>query len=400
MNARTRIEALIDPGSWLETGRLARSQQPSVAESTPADGLICGYARVADREVAVLCEDPEVLARTDGQVARNKRHRMLATSVTRGLAIVYIADAPDSNATFAPGEGELFGHLGHQYPEPRLDRLRAPIIAVVFGQAEGSSARLVQAADVTVGSDVVFYEDVEAMTTVRRLLELLPRAPRMPLERGPVASPVRALHDESQPEELGAGLWDEGSVIAFTEQTGVARLDGWPVCYAVAHEMVTAADLEALRVVARLSAKHEVPLLMIQDTGGYEGDIPPDLAQEVYLSIRRSRGAKLALVVGRGHVLGDFAYGGRACGVDYVCCWPDAEVGCLDVPVYRPGAIPDGVERGALLAAGLGVVDDVLLPSETRDRLARMVALMAPARAYPSLEEDRGGRLVDDIAKV
>ena len=38
LNARERIDYLIDPGSFIESGRFARSNRAEVKHKTPADG--------------------------------------------------------------------------------------------------------------------------------------------------------------------------------------------------------------------------------------------------------------------------------------------------------------------------------------------------------------------------
>jgi acetyl-CoA carboxylase carboxyltransferase component len=212
--------------------------------------------------------------------------------------------------------------------------------------------------------------------------------------------PATELDEDSPPDAALPGILDAGSVIELSATSGLGRLDGWPVCYAVAFGDVTATHMRSLIEAAKLSSRHEVPLVLVQDTDGYGADVTDEVMAEAYNTIRRSRAAKLVLITGRGHALGDFVYGGRTLGVDTIVCWPDAQVAGFDVDVYRPGAIPEDANRDPLLAAGLGAIDDILLPSETRERLSRMIGLLAPARAYPSLGEDRGGRLIEDIAKV
>ncbi|MBM3373182.1 MAG: methylmalonyl-CoA carboxyltransferase, partial [Betaproteobacteria bacterium] len=40
LNARERIDYLIDEGSFIESGRFARSNRPEVKHKTPADGKV------------------------------------------------------------------------------------------------------------------------------------------------------------------------------------------------------------------------------------------------------------------------------------------------------------------------------------------------------------------------
>ncbi|HEX6004822.1 MAG TPA: carboxyl transferase domain-containing protein, partial [Burkholderiales bacterium] len=61
LNARERIDYLIDPGTFLESGRFARSNRPEVKHKTPADGKVAGFARIDGRDVALVSNDFTVL---------------------------------------------------------------------------------------------------------------------------------------------------------------------------------------------------------------------------------------------------------------------------------------------------------------------------------------------------
>jgi acetyl-CoA carboxylase carboxyltransferase component len=63
-------------------------------------------------------------------------------------------------------------------------------------------------------------------------------------------------------------------------------------------------------------------------------------------------------------------------------------------------AAADGVGEGPWLAAGMGIIDDVIAPAETRERLVHMLEILAPCRSVAPLRETRDGRLVDDIPKL
>ena len=56
LTARERIHQLLDRGSFFEMGLLAHSAMESMANKTPADGVICGYGTIADRRVADHCQ--------------------------------------------------------------------------------------------------------------------------------------------------------------------------------------------------------------------------------------------------------------------------------------------------------------------------------------------------------
>jgi acetyl-CoA carboxylase carboxyltransferase component len=46
LTARERIDAPVDPGSFVELGLLVHSDVPEAEAKTPADGKVCGVARI------------------------------------------------------------------------------------------------------------------------------------------------------------------------------------------------------------------------------------------------------------------------------------------------------------------------------------------------------------------
>jgi acetyl-CoA carboxylase carboxyltransferase component len=70
--ARERIDRLLDAGSFVEMGLFAHSDMPEMEDSTPADGLICGYGLINGRRVAVIANDFTVLASTNARINLKK----------------------------------------------------------------------------------------------------------------------------------------------------------------------------------------------------------------------------------------------------------------------------------------------------------------------------------------
>lgn len=410
LTPRQRVDALVDNGSFLELGRLTTSQQPGLADDTPADGLVAGWATIGGREVGVLAEDPIAAARTDGQVARNKRLRVVNTCAIRGNPVVLLADGQAEPAVFEPATGELYGFMGRQWPEAGPDAAAAPAVTVVFGHCTGRIAELAVAGDVlivTPAADLASFadatapDDTSAIALVSALFAALTGG-------GDAAPPGRALADDDVAPRLDAvidGLFDRASVLRLTDRstfaTGVAALDGRAVVFAAAGggTPLGAGELRAISRAARLARRAVLPLLLVQDTAGYErGEhVMPALA-EALREVQAVHTPKLTLVTGRGHVLGTFVLGGRQLGIDLAVALPTAQVAALDVPSYVPGSVPD--VDGPWLAAGLGHVDEVVAPSEARRYLGAALALLDHGRVFPTPEADRAGRYIDDIPKV
>src|SRR5688572_8061967 len=72
LTARERVDRLLDPGSFVELGVLARSPHAALAARTPADGMVVGHGTIDGRIVYVAADDSTVLGGTRGRVGELK----------------------------------------------------------------------------------------------------------------------------------------------------------------------------------------------------------------------------------------------------------------------------------------------------------------------------------------
>ena len=441
LSPRERIQALIDPGSFLELGSLTRSQQQSDGGgSTPADGLVAGWATVHGREIALLAEDPLVLKMTDAQVAGDKRLRILNTSAIRGVPIVYMADGQEGEwAGFPVDRGDLFGYHRYQRTEPVSSELAAPLITAVFGRCVGRAAELLMEADFVVSTqrgslsivpselasepgdqdglfDLLVEDDREAIANVRKFLSSTPSTDD-PRALGTAEMPRRPLDDSLLPhasvDDVIDGLYDEGSILSFRNQpgfvSGIGAITGHRVAFAVTGgptpHLLNTLDVTAIGRVAHLSRRLRMPLVFVQDADGYDPAAArsPEFLRRLAVAldeVRKTWAPKLVLVTGHGHVLGSFVMGGRQLGMDYVMALPFAQIAPRDVVAFHPGAIPGDLVDGPWVAAGFGHLDEVVAPSEARQQMATFLQILSLGLDVPPPEVDRRGRYVADIPKV
>jgi acetyl-CoA carboxylase carboxyltransferase component len=193
--------------------------------------------------------------------------------------------------------------------------------------------------------------------------------------------------------------------------TGFARIEGRPVGVVASQPRYLGGilDAESARKGARFVETCNafgVPLIVLVDTPG----VMPGLAQESAGVIRF--GAELVrafaiATVPRLTVVLRKAYGGayiamnsRDLGADLVFAWPDAEIGVMSAqsattivhrrelaealdPTALRRSLAEGYSRehlGAEAAAAGGFVDEVILPTETRARLARALTMLEGSR--------------------
>jgi acetyl-CoA carboxylase carboxyltransferase component len=135
LNARERLDILLDPGSFEEIGVLARSQSPMLRERTPADGIVAGWGTIDGRKVYVTSEDFSVLAGTRGRVAETKaaRIRELAWQHKRPFIALMEAGA----GRFQELNGAAAAIIGHRFREHHRMSGRIPQVAAIMGACFG-----------------------------------------------------------------------------------------------------------------------------------------------------------------------------------------------------------------------------------------------------------------------
>ena len=423
LDPQQRFEALVDPGSWFEIASAARSQQPVVADRTPRDGVLTAFAAIEGHAVVVIVEDPVALEATDGEVARRKRHRMLNFALMTASPVVLVVDGPHAIRTrFEDNSGELAGRMS----DPRLDvdlaRRRAPLVCVLCGPAVGWARDVVAEADLVIATrnacddlastsrssvDIVVDDDAAAMATARAVAELLgpegrgndaARFAPVALTTAQDAATVPQLMAE--PRRVAELLVDDASFIEFHAApesglvTGLATIGRWPVLLAVTggaeSAVLTSVDLRRLAHLYRVGGRHNLPLVLVQDCAGYSNDAEEDLGAlaELLAAIRGCGAPSIAIVSGRGHTLGTFALGTKQLGTAFIIAWPWAQLATSDTNSYLPEALDAVRHRDPWLAAGRGLVDDVLTPDETASTVRQLVALFGE-RWTPGDRSDR-----------
>ncbi|MGE5526465.1 MAG: carboxyl transferase domain-containing protein, partial [Rhodospirillaceae bacterium] len=93
LNARERIDYLIDEGSFIESGRYARAIRPEVKHKTPADGKVTGFARIDGREVALVSNDFTVLGASSAVVNMKKIKHVKQVATKRGMPLIFLGES-------------------------------------------------------------------------------------------------------------------------------------------------------------------------------------------------------------------------------------------------------------------------------------------------------------------
>ena len=137
MDARQRVEHLLDPGTFREIGTL-------VGEAIPSDGIVAGAGRIDGRPVMVGAEDFTTLAGSIGPGSSSKRYRIAELALRDRMPLVMLLE----------GAGHRGGGGGGRAPTDLLVQAqcsgRVPVLSAVMGPSAGHGALIVPMSDFSV----------------------------------------------------------------------------------------------------------------------------------------------------------------------------------------------------------------------------------------------------------
>lgn len=108
--ARERVEKLLDPGSFLEVGLLARDVGHGRARKTPTDAVITGYGTVDGHRVGVVSADRAVLGGSNGRPGESKKMRIFQEAERAGFPVIAFGEG--GGGRIPDLMGSAFGRVG------------------------------------------------------------------------------------------------------------------------------------------------------------------------------------------------------------------------------------------------------------------------------------------------
>lgn len=134
LDARARIDRLLDPGTFRELGTLVGGQ-------TAADGIVVGSGKVNDRPVMVGAEDFTTVAGTIGSGSNAKRYRIAELALRDKIPLIMLLEG----AGFRPGKH------GGRSPTDLIAQAKCsglvPTVAAVLGPSAGHGALVAPVCD-------------------------------------------------------------------------------------------------------------------------------------------------------------------------------------------------------------------------------------------------------------
>src|SRR5581483_4953802 len=229
LTARERIEALFDPGTFVEEFMLAETQVTDfgMAERRqPTDGVVVGTGRIDGRLVYVFAQDRSVLQGAVGQAHAEKIAYAIDTARKIGVPVVGLYDSVGARIQEGLDVTKAIGRIFHANSLasgaiPQISAILGPCIGVaayspaltdftfmargagqmfitgpaVIKQVTGEEVTFEDLGGAKVHSevsgcaDVVTATDVDCLASIRRLLSFLPASWR-------VKPPVRERRDD------------------------------------------------------------------------------------------------------------------------------------------------------------------------------------------------------------
>ncbi len=471
--ARERIDALLDPGSFVEFDALARHRSTAfgLENNRPyGDGVVTGHGTVDGRPVAVFSQDVTVFGGSLGEVYGEKIVKVLDHALQNGCPVVGINEGGGARIqegvvalglyaeifkrnTHASGVVPQISLImgatagGHVYSPALTDFtvmvdqtsqmfITGPdVIKTVTGE-DISMEELGGAATHSRTSGVAHYMGTDEQDAIDYVKDLLSHLPDNNLEETPLLPPEEAPAEEitdsdlvldtfipdsaNQPydmRQIVESVLDDGDFLEVHAQfapnivVGYGRVDGRSVGVVANQPMSLAGclDIDASEKAARFVRTCDafnIPVLTFVDVPGFL----PGTDQEWDGIIRR--GAKLLYAYAEATVplitvITRKAFGGaydvmgsKHLGADTNLAWPTAQIavmgaqGAVNILHRRKLAAAEDVEaeRTRLIgeyedtllnpysAAERGYVDGVIMPSETRDQVAKALKALRNKR--------------------
>ncbi len=329
LNARERIDYLIDPGTFVESGRYARAIREEVRHKTPADGKVAGFARIAGREVSIVSNDFTVLGASSSVINMKKIRHVKGAATRYGMPLVFLGESAGARM---PDRMGAAGRAILAQDPIEYQRLReTPWVSALLGQCYGSSTWYAAMSDfvvmrkgsvmaiaspgvtsIAIGkpvdpedlggwkilsgvsglSDMVVDTDEQALDAVKRYLSYLPAhsmeaPPEQPVPRGSDAACRKIL--DIVPEARNqvydvrkaiAAIVDMGSSFELKERYGksvatvLARLEGKSVGIIANNPMFKggALDADACQKATSfmvLCDSFNIPIVFLVDVPGF-----------------------------------------------------------------------------------------------------------------------------------
>jgi acetyl-CoA carboxylase carboxyltransferase component len=148
LTARERIDRLLDKNSFFEIGQLAHSDQLAVKDKTPADGKICGYGTINQKNVAITSDDVTVLAGSGGIVGYSKEFKVHEQARKKGIPAIHLGEGGGARIPDIMGATGMM-RFTYDISHPPRDRF-IPTITAIMGECYGGPMWKASVSDIVI----------------------------------------------------------------------------------------------------------------------------------------------------------------------------------------------------------------------------------------------------------
>lgn len=412
LTARERIDAVIDPGSFVETGVLAGPDDEA------AGGLVAGLATVFGKTVSICSYDYSVWGGTQTGINHSKIDRIMDLAIRYRWPFVCFADGGGAraqglrNGSFG---GQAMSHEVGTFDGMALLSGLVPTVSVVAGRSFAGNASIAGMSDVVFatrgsaigiggpplveaalgiemtpeelgpsemheqngGIDLLIDSDAEGAALTRRYLAYF-LVERTEFTQSPTHDTIRTIVPDNRRgvydmRKVVRALADEDSIFELRPKWGTAaitalvRMGGQAVAL-IANQPLSpiagAIDSNAADKLARfirLADAYDLPIVSLMDNPGFmlgpqaeRAGIARHHARPLMAQVHRT--VPLFLVhVRKAYGLGPMAMGGMFQPTDLRLAWPTVEAGGMALEgaaalIQRKEQQPTGDEAGASTA--------------------------------------------------
>jgi hypothetical protein len=133
-SARARVHALVDPGTFLEIGALAKT--PNDPNALYGDGVVTGHGLIGGRPVGVFSHDQTVFQGSVGEMFGRKVARLMEWCAMVGCPIVGINDSAGARIQDTATSLAWYAELGRRHES--LSGV-VPQVSIILGKCAGGA---------------------------------------------------------------------------------------------------------------------------------------------------------------------------------------------------------------------------------------------------------------------
>lgn len=420
--ATQRLAALFDNGEYTVTDSGASGN----------NGVIAAYGYVEGNPVYAFSQDKTVNGGAVTSAHAAKICKLYDMAAATGAPIVGIHD---SDGGYIGSGAEILNAYGEILMRAANLSGVVPQISVVAGTCAGTAALAAASADVVICTaecefsanvsapdsasnaaktgiaQLVCDTDLDAVAQARKIVSMLPANNLSPVpvyefeETGAVA--------DGDAESLANAVADAGSVTELSADfgtasyTALASIGGSTVGIAAtnkANAKLSSDDCVKIARFVRTCDAFSIPVITFADTEGFDGsDAVRDMTKLAH-AYAEATTAKIAVVTGNAYGAAFIALAGKNANSDMTFAYSDAVIsaiapvaaaeflwhdklkGAADVKAKRSELAAEYAAEyaSAFEAADKFAVDDIILPSETRQRLIKALDILSSKRVSRS----------------